>query len=156
MTVAACAPSSAEIRTARDTVYHGDPDKLLALAVEAAKDEHYRIAGVNQDEQTFMTVPRWYSPEGDLESEGAGDFVTLVDRSVQVGLIVQLSEIGANTFGFAVIPKTFQHLSGSPKPRELAPDDPGLPPFVHGRADALTLAIYQHAKEFAVPAKTGP
>ena len=155
LVVAACGPSTAEIKTARDAAYHGDPDQLLDLAVQATKDEHYQIADMNQGEQTFITVPRWYSPEGDLESAGAGDFVTLVDRSVQVSLIVQLSEIGANTFGFAVIPKTFQHLSGSPKPRELTPDDPNLPPFVHGRADALSLAIYQHAKAFAVPAPSG-
>jgi hypothetical protein len=31
------------------------------------------------------------------------------------------------------------------------PDDPNLPPWVHGRADALSLAIYDKAKSHAYP-----
>jgi hypothetical protein len=45
-----------------------------------------------------------------------------------------------------VTPQTFQVLSGSPKPRELMPDDPYLPPFVLGRADELSFEIYDHAR----------
>ena len=52
-------------------------------------------------------------------------------------------------FAIAVTPDTLQLVAGSPQPRHLAPDDPYLPPFVLGRADALALAIYERAKPYA-------
>ena len=42
-------------------------------------------------------------------------------------------------------------LSGSPKPRELKPDDPFLPPFVLGRADELQFEIYERAQPLVEP-----
>jgi hypothetical protein len=45
-----------------------------------------------------------------------------------------------------VTPITLQALAGSPKPRELKPDDPYLPPWVLGRADQLQFEIYDRAR----------
>ena len=96
-----------------------------------------------------MTQPKWYGPEGDLESPGAGGYVQLRDRSVQVAFIVKVERFGGGDVAVTVTPRTFQEISGSPKPRELAPDDPNLPPWVHGRADQLALDIYNKAKPYA-------
>jgi hypothetical protein len=34
--------------------------------------------------------------------------------------------------------------------RELAAEDPNLPPFVKGRADALAIAIYERTRGYAI------
>ena len=143
--VAACGASAAEVKTAKTAWYKMNAHDMLVLCEDVAS-ENYKIADVNEEQLTFMTAPRWYGPEGDLESPGADGFVQMRDRSVEVAFIVQVVPLESGDVAVTVQPKTFQEISGSPKPRELAPDDPGLPPFVHGRADALALAIYDRAK----------
>jgi len=146
--VAACGPSASELRTAKTAQYDADPHQILQLAMEATK-ETYQVGDVDEQRLEFITAPRFYSPEGDLESPGAGDFVHMRAGSVQVMFIVQVVQTADHRVAVTVVPKTFQHVGGSPKPRELAPDDPYLPPFVLGRADSLAMAIYERAKGYA-------
>jgi hypothetical protein len=147
---AACGPSSSELRTARETLYNADPHVILKLAAEAAEGEKYRIAAVDEAQLSFVTVPKFYSSTGDLESAGADNIVKIRPGSVQVELVVRVLATDPHHVGVSVTPKTFQAIAGSPKPRELAPDDPYLPSFVTGRADALSLAIYERAKPYAL------
>ena len=81
------------------------------------------------------------------------------NHSVKVSFVVTLAESdesqsrsgpSAHYYMIAVTPRTWQYLAGSPQMRELAPEDPNLPPFVHGRADALAVAIHDRAKGFAI------
>jgi hypothetical protein len=144
----ACGPSAAELKTAKTTTYKMSAHDMLALAEDVAQ-ETYPIGSTNEGEHSFITAPKWYGPEGDLESPGAGGFVNLRDRSVEVAFIVQVVEFGGGDVAVTVTPKTFQKLSYSPKPRELSPDDPYLPSFVHGRADQLAMDIYNKAKPYA-------
>ena len=146
--LAACGPSAAELKTAKTTTYKMDPHDMMSLAEDVAR-ETYAIGEENGVDTTFMTQPKWYGPEGDLESPGAGGYVQLRDRSVQVAFIVKVEQFGGGDVAVTVTPRTFQEISGSPKPRELAPDDPNLPPWVHGRADQLALDIYNKAKPYA-------
>jgi hypothetical protein len=148
MVLAACGPSSAEIKTAKTTTYQMSGHDLLELAEQAAQED-YKVGDVDEQALTFITQPRFYGPEGDLESPGAGGFLNLADRSVRVSFIVKVTELAGGDCAVTVTPQTFQTLSGSPKPRELTPDDPNLPPFVHGRADKLALDIYELAKPHA-------
>lgn len=143
--VAACGASAAEIKTAKTATYKLNAHDMLQLSEEVAS-ENYKIGDVDDGQLTFITAPQWYSAEGDRESPGAGGFVQMADRSVEVALIVQVVQLESGDVAVTVTPKTFQEISGSPKPRELAPDDPNLPPWVHGRADDLALAIYRRAK----------
>ena len=148
LALAACGPSSAEIKTAKTATYQMKASELLELAVNVTKAT-YAIASVNEPQLTFITKPKFYGPEGDLESPGPGNFINMADRSVEIAFIVQVVEFGGGDVAVTVTPKTFQTIKGSPKPRELAPDDPNLPPFVHGRADQLALDIYEAAKPHA-------
>jgi hypothetical protein len=148
MALAACGPSSAEIKTAKTTTYQMSGHDLLQVAEQAAQEE-YKLGDVNEGELTFITQPRYYGPEGDLESPGAGGFVQMQDHSVQLSFIVQVTELAGGDSAVSVTPKTFQVLSFSPKPRELAPDDPNLPGWVHGRTDQLAMEIYELAKPHA-------
>lgn len=145
--VAACGASAAEVKTAKTATYKMRPLELMELSEQVASDD-YKIADANDAELTFMTAPQWYGPEGDRESPGAGGFVTMQDRSVEVSLIVQVVAMESGDAMVTVTPKSFQEIKGYPKPRELAPDDPNLPGWVHGRADALALAIYDKAKPY--------
>jgi hypothetical protein len=147
--LAACGANSAEIKTAKTSTYRMNCHDLLSIAEDVASQD-YKLGDVNDSELSFITQLQWYGPEGDRESPGAGGFVNLQDRSVSVALIVQITSLDGGECAAAVTPKTFQLIKGYPKPRELTPDDPNLPPWIHGRADALSLAIYDRAKANAV------
>jgi hypothetical protein len=72
--------------------------------------------------------------------------------SVRVTLHVKVIETAEHQVSVTVTPETYQVVAGSPQPRKLAPDDPYLPTFVTGRAEALTLAIYERAKPYLTAA----
>ncbi len=148
LVVAACGPSSQEIATAKTARYQGSRTELYSIAKQVTADD-YRIGEEDPPNFRFATQPQWYSPEGGRQSNGAGDFVNLDDRSVQLMLVVEIVELldrDQNEWGVTVAPITFQHINGSPKPRLLAPDDPNLPPWILGRVDSLVLDIHKHAK----------
>jgi hypothetical protein len=144
---AACGPSSAEIRTAQTATYQTSAAEMYKVALQVAAED-YKIGETDEASAAFATLPQWYSPEGGRQSAGAGDFVQLDDRSVQLSLVVEVAELDDHHVIVKVTPVTMQHLSGSPQPRELAPDDPNLPGWVTGRAESLQVAIYQHAQPF--------
>jgi hypothetical protein len=150
----ACGPSAAELRAARTARYEGNAAELFDI-IERTTAEDYKIADVKRaDEQdasfALMTMPQWYNPEGGRESPGIDDFVSVVDRSIQLAIIVQLAAAEPSGYVVTVTPKTFQHLSGSPKPRELSPDDPNLPGWVQGRVEELHLRIHKALQKHAV------
>jgi hypothetical protein len=147
--VAACAHSDAEIKTAKLAQYSASPAQLYNVALEVAQHK-YKIAASDPEHFDFWTTPRFYSPEGDLQSEGAGGVVKIDNHSVQVAFHVAVVSTTPHSVALAVTPQTFQVLAGSPKPRELAPDDPYLPPFVLGRADELQFEIYDQARALVV------
>lgn len=135
---------------AKSAGYAGEPSTMFDI-IEATTAETYKIGEVLREEGEYAlaTAPQWYSPEGGRQSAGAGDYVQVVDRSVQLMMIVRLVEQG-DRYMVTVTPKTFQHLSGSPQPRELEPDDPSLPGWVHGRVDSLHLDLHKALQKYAV------
>ena len=145
--VAACGPSTMEVKTAKSATYNAEPGAIFELAQQAAAED-YKLAAVNGAGLELLTAPRFYSGTGDLESPGAGGVINMQAGTVQVSFIVQVVPTAEHAVTVHVTPKTFQLVAGSPKPRELAPDDPNLPPFVLGRADALALRIYQLAQRY--------
>ena len=145
----ACGPSSTQIKQAKTAHYNVEADVLLGLAIEAAQRD-YKIGQVDQQNLRFATEPQMYSPEGGRQSPGAGGFVSMSDRSVMLTLVVEVLKGELDNKHVVVTPVTLQVVSGSPKPRELKPDDPNLPGWVHGRVDSLAVAIYEAAKLFEV------
>ncbi|MEO8842622.1 MAG: hypothetical protein ABI591_16045 [Kofleriaceae bacterium] len=150
----ACAASSEEVRTAKTATYKVDGgDQLFAIAAQAAADKHYKVAAADDGHLTYETVPKWFSPEGDLQTAGAGDYTLINGHSVKVSFVVTVTQTEASEFVITVVPHTWQYIGGSPQLRPLEPEDPNLPPWVLGRADALSVAIYDRAKGFAIAAK---
>jgi hypothetical protein len=148
LTLIACGPSNAEVMTAKAATYPAAPNTVLDVAVQVTQ-RTYPVTGVDLEHHMFRTATQFYSVEGDRESPGADGFVTARGGSVSLTLIVQVvtTDVPGNQVAVNVVPKTFQVVAGSPKPRELLPDDPNLPPWVHGRADKLALEIYKEANK---------
>jgi hypothetical protein len=147
---AACGPSNSELRTAKTAVYNTDGSRLFAIAEQAAGDENYKLGAVDDGHLTFETVPKWYSPEGDLQSAGAENYTQVDNHSVKVSFVIAVTSTGPNQYVVTVKPHTWQYIAGSPQLRPLEPEDPNLPPWVLGRADTLSLSIYDRAKGMAV------
>lgn len=145
----ACGPSTAEIKKAKETTYVGDAGEIFN-AVHQVVSETYKVYDAGRAEEGFrlVTVEQWYNPEGGRQSAGDGDFVQLVDRSVLVQMIVDVVPTATNRVVIQITPRTLQHISGSPKPRELAPDDPNLPGWVTGRVDQLHHDIYKGLQKY--------
>jgi hypothetical protein len=143
----ACGPSSAEIRDAKEAAYSGSPGEIFDI-VEQTVAETYKIGEAQRSEQYILaTQPQWYSPEGGRQSAGPDDFVQLSDRSIQLTLIVEVVGVPERIL-ITITPRTFQNVSGSPKPRELTPDDPNLPPWVTGRVDSLFVEVHKRLQKF--------
>lgn len=151
LVMAGCGPSSAEIKTAKQTTYVGDAAEIFN-DVQQVVAETYKIGDAGRTDEAFrlVTQEQWYSPEGGRQSAGQGDFVQLVDRSVMLQLIVDVVPTASDRAVIQVVPRTFQHISGSPKPRELAPDDPNIPGWVTGRVDQLHHDIYKGLQKYVV------
>lgn len=146
--IAACGPSNAEIKTAKSAHYAATPQTLFDIAMEVAQRD-YKIGDVDVEHARFATAPQFYNAEGGRQSPGAGGYVQMGGGSIELTLVVEVLPADQGQV-IAITPKAFQVVSGSPKPRELAPDDPALPGWVHGRVDSLAVAIYDAAKQHAV------
>lgn len=144
----ACGPSAAELRTAKTAVYTAPASTVLDVALQVTQ-RTYPVTDVDAENSKFRTATQFYSVDGGRESPGADGFVSASGGSVSLTLIVEVAYTDAlhKEVIVNVTPKTFQVVAGSPKPRELAPDDPNLPPWVLGRADTLALEIYKEAKK---------
>lgn len=127
--LAGCGAGNAEIRIAKTATYHGSKTEILQRAADATASD-YKLAGRTED--GFVTQSRWYSPEGDIESAGAGNVSQVRPGSVSVSFDVELKEAAGpgDASAITVTPVTIQYVQGSPKPRELKPDDPYLPSWV--------------------------
>lgn len=148
--VAACGPSTGQIKVAKTAQYKLPPKSMLDVAVQVAQ-QTYKLGALDIEGLRFATAPQWYHHDGgriSATNEFTGDFVNAGDRDVQVTLIVKIVSADLDRSMVEVTPKTFQVIAGSPQPRELTPDDPNLPPWVLGRADALAVSIYEQAKRY--------
>ena len=152
-----CGPSALDVKTAKTAVYRVEPHQLLRLAEEATRGE-YRIRDVDEAGYMFRTDAKLYGTDGlawsmrPLNERVAGPGpdgngkLPMPPGMVSLSFVVRLV-IGENQqVVVSVIPKTLEGVEGGTGPREIEPDDPSLPPFVKDRADALALAIYNHAK----------
>lgn len=150
LVLAACGPSSEEVKTAKLAEYNASPIEILHIAADAAAAMNFKVRSASEERLEFITFERVYTHEGDLESAGADSYIQIRPGSVSVAMIVRAVVDDDKHVHITVTPKTFEWLRGSPQPRELQPDDPYLPPWVLGKADALQLAIYDRAKPYAL------
>ena len=147
----ACGPSSRQVKVAKLTVYKLSSSSMMDLSMQVAQ-RTYQIGAVDEVARTFATQPQWYSSEGGRRgatNEGNGDYIHAGGGDVELTLIVKIETISSGKVAVTITPRTLQLISGSPQPRELDPEDPNLPGWVHGRVDALAVAIYEAARQYA-------
>ena len=150
LAIAACGPSRTQIKTAKLAQYTAPPTTLFEIARDVASRD-YQIGSTDVEGARFATAPQFYNRDGGRESPGAGNFVNMSEGSIMLTLVVEVLNAEGGTSIIAITPRAFQVLTGSPKPRELSATDPNLPGWVHGRVDALAVAIYEAAKQHAAP-----
>jgi hypothetical protein len=148
--VGACGASSAEVKAAQTAQYRAPRQELFKIALQTAAQD-YKIEAQDAERAILFTEGQWYNPEGGRESVGAGDRAQVVDHSVMLMMVVEVMGMEGADLYVQVTPKVFQYLEGSPKPRELKPDDPNVPGWIQGRVETLQLAIYKNAKQYEVP-----
>lgn len=150
ISVAACGPSSGQIRAAKSAQYDAPAKSVLDVALQVAQ-RTYKVGAMDFETLTFATVPQWYTREGGRISptnDGVnGDFVSAGGGDVQVTLFVKVKQVEGGQMLVVVTARTYELISGSPQPRELLPDDPNLPPWVLGRIDSLSIEIHGEAKK---------
>lgn len=147
--VSACGPSSGQIRAAKSARYNAPAKSVLDVALQVAQ-RTYKIGAMDFDTLEFATVPQWYSRDGGRISpnnDGKGDFVNAGGGDVQMTLFVKVKQVDGGSMVVVVTARTFELIAGSPQPRELMPDDPGLPPWVLGRIDSLAIEIHGEAQK---------
>ena len=155
LVAAACGPNPAQIARARDAHYQGDPAALFQAAEQAATGEHYKIDNDDADQHAFVTANRMYGPEGDLESQGAGGFTQMRDRSIVLQFTVRIVPAD-HAFAVEVVRHIQRAFVDRPNPDELAVDDPSVPGWVHGRTDELAVAIHDALAAYEVKAPPAP
>jgi hypothetical protein len=137
----ACGASRQQIETARTARYRGDRLAMFQAARGATADR-YQIAVSDETTLRIETTGRWYTPEGLGASERNGDMRDVPDRSIHLRMIVLLVPQG-DDWAVAVTPVMMRYFTGRPNPDPLAPDDPSLPGWAHGRVDQLYGAIHE-------------
>lgn len=149
--VASCGPSNRQVKVAKLAVYNRSSATMMEIA-KAVTARTYKLGAVDDPNREFATAPQWYDPDGGRRgttNEGNGDFVSARGGDVSVSLVVRIDTIRSGKVAVTITPKVLQFVSGSPQPRELDPEDPNVPGWVHGRVDALAVAIYEEARQYA-------
>lgn len=147
LAIGACAPSAAEIRTARDSTYAMDATQLMQIALRVA-DEQVGVAAVDIPNRTFVTKAflssDWMAHRG------------WPARCTRGGWRVAVHTSGADRSFVAITPLaqasiTVCHVrwtggTWTPSWVDVDPDAVGLRPTLENGADKLSLAIYERAK----------
>jgi hypothetical protein len=146
--IAACGPSSKDVQVATTAHYRASEATIFSIALEVTQ-ETFKIATTNDLAGKLLTLPKWYSADGQSQSAGVGDGVLVNDGSLLVALLV---EVGTDETGVIVkvTPITERYRMGQSQTEKLPPDDPSLPGWVTGKAEALAVAIHERAKQYAI------
>ncbi|HEY6032937.1 MAG TPA: hypothetical protein VIV58_01725, partial [Kofleriaceae bacterium] len=143
--VAACGPSSSEIKTARATTYNGAPAELFAATKTAVEDMHYQIHSSNDGELTLETLGIWFNPDGQIDTAIDNNIARLQEDSINITYTVKLVQ-NNGTWRVDVTPLIGRKHGLTSTPDKIEPEDPSLPGWVGGKTDALVIHIHDKLK----------
>lgn len=148
--VVSCGPSGAELKTAQDAHYKGDPSQIYAAVREAAAKSDFPEQMSDEGNLLWKSAGRWYTPDGQIDSTGGVNPAARQAESIQLAVEVGLVKDGD---AFVVIVKPIagrmRGLSSNPEP--MVYNDPGTPGWVHTKVENLQIKIYERLKPFAAP-----
>jgi hypothetical protein len=148
--LAACGPSTKQVQTAKATHYKTQAGRIYSIALDVA-EKTFKIYDKDDDKEIFVTLPKWYTADGQSETSGSGDTVMVSDGSLEVALMVAVETDVDGIATVTVTPVVERFRLGQSQHDKLAPDDPSMPGWVGGKADALAVEIYNAAKPYAAP-----
>ena len=82
--LAACGPSSSEVRTAKLAQYNASPVELLHIAADVTREANYKIADLSDANLELITQSKLFTREGGTESAGADNWTRIRPGSVSV------------------------------------------------------------------------
>ena len=153
--VAACGPSSSEVKTARATTYNGAPAELFAATKTAIEEMHYQIHSSNDGELTLDTLGIWYNPDGQIDTAIDNNIARLQEDSINMAFTVKLVQ-NNGTWRVDVTPHIGRKHGLTSTPDTIDPEDPSLPGWVAGKTDSLVLHIHDKLKQYAATGGTPP
>jgi hypothetical protein len=154
-TIASCGPSAANIKTAQDARYKGDPATLFAGA-KAATQSDYKIVSSDDGAFTLTTEGVWYTPEGQVDRSTGQNIARLQDMSINLAVVVKVVKADADTYKVDVQPIALRKHGLVSKPETLEMSDPSVPGWVHGKLEGLELAIHDRLKAYAATGASVP
>jgi hypothetical protein len=154
LALVACGPSAAELKTAKEARYKGDPATLFGEA-KAAIEANYVIAKADPNALGFQSEGKWFTPEGLADTRSGGDISRLLDNSINLTLVVRLVKDG-ETYAVQLDPIVLRLHKGNPNPDKLSIDDVSLPGWVKGKVEGQVLEIATRLKPYAATGATVP
>jgi len=153
--VVSCGPSAAKLKTAREARYKAEPATLFA-GIKQATQSNYKI--IAADEAAFMlkTEPRWYTPEGQVDTSWGNNIARLQENSINFSVVVRLVKASADSYTVNVEPVALRLRGLSSKPEAVDLQDPSVPGWVQGKVDSLQLTIHERLEGYAVSGATVP
>ncbi len=145
--LAACGPSSGEMKAARTAHYKGDKLELYRT-MRTAVEAKYKIEQSDEQSLLLKTEGRWYTPEGLAASE-RGDMRDVPDRSIQIAYLVKVVADG-DLWVVDVKPAMLRYHAGSPKPEPMSENDASIPGWAQGKTDQLVFDIHDALKSWEV------
>ena len=153
LVLAACGPSSSEMKGAKSSRSKGDKLVLFAAA-KAATEAKYHLQKSDENALGMQTIGRWYTPEGLGASERDGDMRDVPDRSINIAFVVTLLPDG-DAWVVSVKPLMMRFHAGSPKPEPLAENDASVPGWATGKVDQLWFDIHAALAQYEVKTLPG-
>jgi hypothetical protein len=141
--LAACGPSSAQLKQAREARYQGPRDEVFLDVADAVGKEH-PIDRRDSAQAALVTRGRWFEADGTYEDKVVRqeDRMSLTDGAIFLSFTVKV--VGDEPpFQVVIEPSVDQVRSGYSAPYHMKPDDPQMPGWVQGKVDDLQLAIHQ-------------
>lgn len=151
--IAACGPSSGNIKTAKQARYKGDQLQLLA-ATKAAIASKFELEKVDETSLGMETILRWYNPDGLLASERSDDVRDIPDRAISLKLVVTLLADG-DAFVVRVKPLMMRRFKGRPNPDVLTENDPSVPEWMLSKLDLVSVDIHNALAPYEVKSPGG-
>jgi hypothetical protein len=152
---AACGSSSAELASARATVYKGPASTLFAAAKEGLAADHYDIRETDEGNLRLETQPIWFTPEGTRDTSTGENISRLQEDSILLTYQVQFTKGEGDTWKLSVVPIIKRKHGLTSLPESVDRDDPSLPGWVAGKHRTLELDLRDRLKAYAAPTTNG-
>ena len=149
LSIAACGPSAAEIKTARQAQYSCDGPDVFKAMLDVVRDMQPPVAFADPVQGVVISDYRWHSASGSRKEPGAavvgeGDLafaVALGAGQGDRGLVVQAE------------PQVLSHVVGSPRGKELSRSDADWPKWADAKVDKVIVAVYKRLERCVIATK---